>query len=66
MQVAEVLSAPKPALSGVPLRVEVKARKKFNTLHVWLTGRDFLILKADRRPPLVVLSLTRFTELVRS
>jgi hypothetical protein len=52
-------------LRGHKHRVEVKARKKFATLHSWLAGADLLILKADRQPPLVVLSLAQFVELTQ-
>ena len=44
-------------------KVEVKARRKFDTLHGWLSGAELLILKADRQPPLVVLPLSLFAEL---
>lgn len=36
--------------------VEVKARRRFG-LEGWLEGRDLLVLRPDRRPPLVVLRL---------
>lgn len=43
---------------GRDLCVEVKVRAGgFTTLYRWLEGRDLLILKADRREPLVVLPL---------
>jgi len=44
-------------LAGRALCVEVKARADFKTLYGWLEHRDALILKADRRAPLVVLRL---------
>ncbi len=45
-------------LLGVDLCVEVKARANgFRELYTWLDGRDLLVIKADRRPPLVVLPL---------
>src|SRR5688572_2541384 len=45
-------------LLGVDRCVEVKARRNgFSTLYRWLEGRDVLIVKADRRPALVVLPL---------
>jgi hypothetical protein len=50
-------------LLGRVHKVEVKARREFRTLHDWLTGNDLLLLKADRQPPLVVLSLPLFAEL---
>lgn len=43
---------------GVDRVVEVKARRDgFRELYGWLEARDVLILKADRREPLVVLPL---------
>lgn len=45
-------------LLGVDRVVEVKARANgFAQLYDWLEGRDLLIVKADRRHPLVVLPL---------
>jgi hypothetical protein len=44
-------------LLGRILKVEVKARREFATLHHWLTKSDLLLLKADRQPPLAVLPL---------
>lgn len=45
-------------LLGVDRRVEVKARANgFRQLYDWLAGADFLIVRADRREPLVVLPL---------
>jgi hypothetical protein len=52
-------------IRGHKHRVEVKARKKFDALHSWLAGADLLILKADRQPPLLVLSLAQFLELTQ-
>jgi hypothetical protein len=46
--------------------VEVKARREFRTLHNWLVGRDLLLLKADRQPPLAVLPLSLLAELAAS
>ncbi|PZA06100.1 MULTISPECIES: hypothetical protein [unclassified Meiothermus] len=45
-------------------RVEVKSRKHFKTLEGWLEGSDLLVLKPDRRPPLVVLPLSRLLEVL--
>jgi hypothetical protein len=45
-------------------RVEVKARRNFSTLHGWLVGKDLLLLKSDRQPPLTVLPLALLAELV--
>ena len=45
-------------LLGVDRCVEVKARSDgFKELYAWLTDRDLLVVKADRREPLVVLPL---------
>jgi Holliday junction resolvase len=45
-------------LLGVDRRVEVKARANgFRELYKWLDGADFLIVKADRLEPLVVVPL---------
>jgi Holliday junction resolvase len=45
-------------LLGVDRRVEVKCRGDgFRELYRWLDGADFLIVKADRLEPLVVLPL---------
>jgi hypothetical protein len=46
-------------LLGVDRRIEVKARRNgFAQLYAWLGDHDFLILKADRKEPLVVLRLS--------
>jgi Holliday junction resolvase len=45
-------------LLGVDRRVEVKCRRRgFGQLYAWLNGAEFLIIKADRREPLIVLPL---------
>jgi hypothetical protein len=45
-------------LLGVDRLVEVKVRANgFRELYRWLVGRDFLIVRADRSEPLVVLPL---------
>jgi hypothetical protein len=45
-------------LLGVDRRVEVKCRGNgFRQLYDWLNNGDFLIVKADRREPLVVAPL---------
>jgi len=49
---------------GVVL-VEVKARKRL-ALEGWLEGRGLLVLKPDRRPPLVVLPLEALLRLVQT
>jgi Holliday junction resolvase len=46
------------ALLGVDRRVEIKCRGDgFKELYHWLNGADFLIVKADRLEPLVILPL---------
>jgi hypothetical protein len=51
-------------LLGRDRRIEVKARcNGFRRLYDWLGDRDFLVLKADRREPLVVLPLSLSTEI---
>jgi hypothetical protein len=48
---------------------EVKARGNaggFALVERWLSDRDVLIVKPDRRPPLVVLAFEAYTDLVRS
>ncbi|MGJ0502298.1 MAG: hypothetical protein ACR65X_00860 [Methylocystis sp.] len=43
---------------GVDHVVEVKARANhFRELYAWLESRDLLIIKADRKPPLVLVPL---------
>ncbi|RIH85386.1 hypothetical protein Mterra_01712 [Calidithermus terrae] len=54
------LEATLPGLGRV--LIEVKGRKDFKTLESWLEGRDVLILKPDRKPPLVVVELGRLLE----
>jgi Holliday junction resolvase len=45
-------------LLGIDRRVEVKCRGNgFRQLYDWLNGADFLIVKADRLEPLVVVPL---------
>jgi len=52
------------ALLGRDRRVEVKARANgFRRLYDWLGDHDFLIVKADRREPLVILPLSLATEI---
>jgi Holliday junction resolvase len=51
-------------LLGVDRRVEVKCRGNgFRRLYDWLEGHDFLIVKADRLEPLVVLRLKFASEI---
>ena len=49
-------------IAGRELTLECKSRKDFATLYGWLTDRDALILKADRKDPLVVLKLESVLE----
>lgn len=45
-------------LLGVDRIVEVKVRARgFSQLYDWLEGRDLLVVRADRRKPLVVVPL---------
>ena len=49
---------------GVDRRVEVKVRGNgFRELYAWLGDRDFLIVRADRLEPLVVIPLKLATEI---
>ena len=51
-------------LLGIDRRVEVKARGNgFRRLYDWLGDHDFLIVKADRLEPLVVLPLKLAAEI---
>ncbi len=51
-------------LMGRDLCLEVKARADgFRELYSWLDGRDLLIVKADRREPLVVTRLSLAAEI---
>ena len=51
---------------GRDLCVEVKARADgFRELYSWLDGRDVLIVKADRREPLVVVRLSLAAEIAK-
>jgi hypothetical protein len=53
-----------PAL-GRDLRGEAKCRGNgFNRLYDWLEGRDFLVIRADRKPLLVVVTLDLAAEIV--
>jgi Holliday junction resolvase len=54
-------------LLGIDRRVQVKCRGEgFRELYKWLDGADFLIVKADRREPLVVLTLRRAVEIAQA
>jgi hypothetical protein len=51
-------------LLGRDRRIEVKARSNgFRRLYDWLAEHDFLVLKADRREPLVVFPLSLAVEI---
>jgi hypothetical protein len=50
-------------LAGRELTLECKSRRDFATLYGWLTGRDALILKGDRKDPLLVVRLSSALEL---
>ena len=53
-----------PAL-GRDLRGEAKCRSNgFNRLYDWLVDRDFLVIRADRKPLLVVVKLDLAAEIV--
>jgi Holliday junction resolvase len=53
-------------LGGREMTLEVKSRKDFKTLYNWLEQRDGLVLKADRKEPLMVLRLSDVLELLGS
>jgi Holliday junction resolvase len=51
-------------LLGVDRRVEVKVRRSgFRQLYAWLEGHDFLVVRADRAEPLIVLRLKSAAEI---
>jgi len=51
-------------LLGADRRVEVKCRGDgFRQLYDWLEGHDFLIVRADRREPLVVIPMKLAAEI---
>jgi hypothetical protein len=51
---------------GVDRAVEVKCRADgFRELYGWLDERDILIVKADRREPLVILRLSLAAEIAK-
>jgi hypothetical protein len=53
-------------LLGVDRAVEVKCRAEgFRELYSWLNKRDFVIVKADRQEPLVVLRLGLAAEIAK-
>jgi len=54
-------------LLGIDRTIEVKARADgFRELYKWLEGRDVLVVKADRREPLVVIPLRFAVDLARA
>ena len=54
-------------LLGRGRRVEVKVRSAgFRQLYEWLDGRDLLIVRSDRRQPLVVLPLRLAAEVAQA
>jgi Holliday junction resolvase len=51
-------------LLGSNRRVEVKCRGNgFRELYAWLAEHDFLVVRADRREPLVIIPLRLATEI---
>jgi hypothetical protein len=51
-------------LLGVDRRVEVKCRANgFRELYRWLAGNDFLVVRADRHEPLVVIPMRLAAEI---
>ena len=54
-------------LLGIDRTIEVKARADgFRELYKWLEGRDVLVVKADRREPLVVIPLRFAVDVARA
>ena len=54
-------------LLGVDRRVEVKCRGTgFRQLYAWLDGADFLIVRADRNEPLVVVPFRLAIEIAKA
>jgi hypothetical protein len=52
---------------GRDRRVEVKVRSAgFRQLYSWLDGRDLLVVRADRREPLVILPLRLAAEVAQA
>jgi Holliday junction resolvase len=56
------ITATLPGLGEVCL--ECKSRRAFATLYKWLEYRDALVLKADRKEPLMVLRLSDFLKVL--
>jgi hypothetical protein len=54
-------------LLGVDRRIEVKSRGNgFKQLYEWLNGADFLIVRADRSEPLVVVPFRLAIEIAKA
>ncbi len=53
-------------LAGRELTLECKSRRDFATLYGWLEGRDALVLKGDRKDPLLVLRLSSALEILEA
>jgi hypothetical protein len=54
-------------LLGIDRTVEVKVRARgFQQLYDWLDGRDLLIVRADRREPLIVAPIRFATEVAKA
>jgi Holliday junction resolvase len=51
-------------LHGQTFTIEVKARREFRPLQLWLARADLLLLKADRQPPLAVLPVSLLAKLI--
>lgn len=48
------------------LTAEVKARKEgFKQIYDWLEGKDLLIIKANKKEPLVVLRLRDYIQMIK-
>lgn len=52
-------------LNGKDWRLECKSRAR-SPLYAWLEGRDAVVLKADRREPLITMRLADLLELLAS
>jgi hypothetical protein len=53
-------------VAGRMLEIEVKSRTDgFRELYSWLDQRDLLVLKADRREPLLVMRLALAAEIIK-
>jgi Holliday junction resolvase len=79
-EIAKLLGGERVPLSGATsfakgdvtaynMTFEVKARKDgFKQIYTWLNGEDIdaLVIKADRKEPLVVLPISTFKELMKT